>query len=95
MLFGLCAYGCVRMRLAPFAVLLGLAGTVFLVPAVAVLASGPFWFFLKVGVVFYVLVWFRATWPRYRYDQLMDLGWKRLIPLGLGTLLANAIVGML
>lgn len=94
-LFGLCAYGCVRMRLAPFAVLLGLAGVVFLVPAVAVLASGPFWFFLKVGVVFYVLVWFRATWPRYRYDQLMDLGWKRLIPLGLGTLLANAIVGML
>jgi hypothetical protein len=36
----------------------------------------------------------RATWPRYRYDQLMNLGWKRLIPLGMAAVLANAVVGM-
>jgi NADH-quinone oxidoreductase subunit H len=40
-------------------------------------------------------VWFRASWPRLRYDQLMDLSWKRLIPLALGLLLANAVVGMI
>jgi len=39
--------------------------------------------------------WFRGTFPRYRYDQLMDIGWKRLIPLGLGTVAVNAVLGML
>jgi NADH-quinone oxidoreductase subunit H len=37
----------------------------------------------------------RATWPRLRYDQLMNLGWKRLIPLGMAAVLVNAVVGML
>lgn len=94
-LFAISAWGCVRMKLVPFAALLGLMGTAFLVPNVAALLSGPFWFFFKLSVVFYVLIWFRATWPRLRYDQLMDIGWKRLIPLGLGSLLINALLGML
>jgi NADH-quinone oxidoreductase subunit H len=93
-LMALSAYGCWRMRLWPFTALLGLMGGAFLVPAVAAALSGAFWFCFKISVVFYVLIWFRASWPRLRYDQLMDIGWKRLIPLALGSLLVNAILGM-
>ena len=48
---------------------------------------GVAWFVLKLVAVLYVFVWTRASVPRVRYDQLMDLGWKALIPLSLGWLL--------
>jgi NADH-quinone oxidoreductase subunit H len=53
----------------------------------------PFvWFFLKVLVFLFLFVSFRATLPRLRYDQLMDLGWKLLIPLALGWFLVLTVV---
>jgi NADH-quinone oxidoreductase subunit H len=48
------------------------------------------WFTLKVGAVLYVLIWIRATLPRFRYDRLMGFGWKVLIPTGLLWLLVTA-----
>jgi NADH-quinone oxidoreductase subunit H len=44
---------------------------------------GPIWFFLKIAFVLFVYIWARATLPRYRYDQLMRLGWKVFLPASL------------
>jgi len=51
-----------------------------------------FWFFLKLLVFLFCYVWLRASVPRFRYDQLMDLGWKRLIPAALFWLLLIAAI---
>ncbi len=52
---------------------------------------GIFWLFFKMAFVLFVLLWFRATFPRYRYDQIMRLGWKVFIPL---TIIWLVFVGL-
>lgn len=49
------------------------------------------WFLLKTYVVVFIFFWIRATLPRLRYDQLMSLGWKRLIPTALGWIIVSSI----
>ena len=44
---------------------------------------GPIWFALKIAAILFIFLWVRATFPRYRYDQLMRLGWKVFLPLSL------------
>ncbi len=52
---------------------------------------GIVWFFLKTAFFIYLYFWLRATMPRYRYDQLMQLGWKVLIPVSIFWLFVVAI----
>ena len=54
-----------------------------------------YWFVLKVAVFMYLFIWYRATWPRYRFDQLMRIGWKVMLPISLGVLIVTAFVGVL
>jgi NADH-quinone oxidoreductase subunit H len=43
----------------------------------------------------YLFIWYRATWPRYRFDQLMKIGWKVMLPISLGVLMLTALVGVI
>ncbi len=53
---------------------------------------GPVWFVLKICFCLFVFIWVRATFPRYRYDQLMRLGWKVFLPFSLAWLVLTAAV---
>jgi NADH-quinone oxidoreductase subunit H len=53
---------------------------------------GIFWFFAKVSIFLFFFLWIRATFPRYRYDQIMRLGWKVFIPI---TLVWIVVLGLL
>jgi NADH-quinone oxidoreductase subunit H len=69
-------------------------------PNVGVLAflsvvPGWIWFLLKTFVFLYVFIWIRATLPRYRYDQLMRLGWKVLIPIAIANVIVTAALKVL
>jgi NADH-quinone oxidoreductase subunit H len=66
-------------------------------PNVAALAfldviPGVLWFLAKVIVFLYFYLWFRASWPRYRYDQLMKVGWQYLLPLSMANVIVTAVV---
>jgi NADH-quinone oxidoreductase subunit H len=53
---------------------------------------GYIWFLLKVSVLLFTFLWVRATLPRYRYDQLMQLGWKLFLPLSLAWIIITSSV---
>ncbi|TAK53519.1 MAG: NADH-quinone oxidoreductase subunit NuoH [Gammaproteobacteria bacterium] len=57
--------------------------------------SGFHWLFLKTGFFLFVFLWVRATFPRYRYDQIMRLGWKVLIPVTLVWIAVEALLAWL
>ncbi len=97
-----------RIGLAVFAALLGFIALLLLVIAVAGRSADMsvaarfregidyvYWFLLKVAVFIYLFIWYRATWPRYRFDQLMKIGWKVMLPISLGVLIVTAIVGVI
>ena len=71
------------------------AGLLFMIPAVNAHSIGVFWFLTKVAFIVYLLIWFRGTFPRFRYDQLMNIGWKVMIPVGMGAIVVNAMLGMI
>jgi NADH-quinone oxidoreductase subunit H len=98
-----CFLGTVRMPkllrvqaigLAVFGALLALLGLVMLLPGVRERVQDIFWFVAKVACFMYLYIWYRGTFPRYRFDQLMKVGWKVLLPIGLGVLILTAVVGM-
>jgi NADH-quinone oxidoreductase subunit H len=73
--------------------LLVIAG-LFAIPMVNNAVMGLFWFLFKVACIIYLMIWFRGTFPRFRYDQLMNIGWKVAIPVGMAAVLINAVIGM-
>src|SRR5450432_4513774 len=81
--------------LAVFGVVLGVIGLAMFVPAVRDRVGDIFWFSAKVAGFMYLYIWYRGTFPRYRFDQLMKVGWKVLLPMGIGVLVLTAIAGIL
>jgi len=82
------------ISLGVVAVLLALLGLFLLLPGVRERVQDIFWFVAKVACFMYMYIWYRGTFPRYRFDQLMKVGWKVLLPIGLGVLILTAVVGM-
>jgi NADH-quinone oxidoreductase subunit H len=81
--------------LAGFGVALALIGLVLFYPPVSLWVQDIFWFSAKVAGFMYMYIWYRGTFPRYRFDQLMQMGWKVLLPMGLGVLILTAGVALL
>ncbi len=82
------------LGLAAFGALLGVVGLILFIPPVASRVMDVYWFAIKVAVFMYLYIWYRATWPRYRFDQLMRVGWKVLLPISLGALIVTAVLGV-
>jgi NADH-quinone oxidoreductase subunit H len=76
------------------ALLLIVVAAVFAIPAINAPVSQLFWFLFKVSTIIYTMIWFRGTFPRFRYDQLMNIGWKIAIPVGMAAVVINAVLGM-
>ena len=90
-----------KMFMAAVGLLCALVALILLVPLVAPSGSlladakpgihGAFWFLLKVSAYIYVFMWLRFTFPRYRFDQLMKLGWQFLLPLSIVNVAGIAV----
>jgi len=105
-LAGMCFYSTARMPkhpyfrvqtigLASFGVVLALIGLALFIPQVSLRIQDIYWFCMKVAAFMYLYIWYRGTFPRYRFDQLMKVGWKVLLPMGLGVLILTASVALM
>jgi NADH-quinone oxidoreductase subunit H len=83
------------LGLGAFGAVLGLIGLILFVPGVRDRVGDIYWFCAKVAGFMYLYIWYRGTFPRYRFDQLMKVGWKILLPMGLGLLILTATAGFL
>jgi len=103
-LAAICFYNAARMPrhpyfriqtlgLAGFGALLGLIGLILFIPQASVRIQDIYWFTAKVAAFMYLYIWYRGTFPRYRFDQLMKVGWKILLPTGLAVLILTAVMG--
>ena len=80
--------------LGAFGAVFVLIGLILLVPGVRERVQDVYWFILKIAVFMYLYIWYRGTFPRYRFDQLMKVGWKVLLPMGIGVLMLTGFVGL-
>ena len=83
------------LGLAGFGGVLLLIAVVLFIPPVSHAIQDIYWFTFKVAVFMYLYIWYRGTFPRYRFDQLMKMGWKVLLPLGIAVLILTAVAGIL
>jgi NADH-quinone oxidoreductase subunit H len=72
-----------------------MVGALFASDSVRLGIHGAFWFLAKVGAYLYAFLWIRFTFPRYRFDQLMRLGWRFLIPLALVNVIGVGVAVVL
>jgi NADH-quinone oxidoreductase subunit H len=80
-----------RLVLPAVGIVITILGIIFVVfPNVNEFIQGPFWFLGKIFCFLFVYVWMRGTLPRFRYDQLMNFGWKLLLPVSLANVVITA-----
>lgn len=80
-----------KVELVVLGVVLASAGGLTATPFAINFVQGPFWFLTKVLVFLFIYVWVRGTLPRFRYDQLMAIGWKLLLPVSLANVLFTSL----
>jgi NADH-quinone oxidoreductase subunit H len=78
------------LGLGAFGAVLGFIGLILFLPPVRDRVGDIYWFTVKVAAFMYLYIWYRGTFPRYRFDQLMKVGWKVLLPMGLVLLILTA-----
>lgn len=98
----LCFLGAVREKrsiekagMGALGVICFLLAALFCLPPVLSFVKGLFWFLAKVALALYLFIWIRFTLPRYRYDQLMNIGWRWMIPLAIVNVIVTGLVMVL
>ncbi|MBI3664709.1 MAG: NADH-quinone oxidoreductase subunit H, partial [Acidobacteria bacterium] len=81
-----------RKSMQVFGVIAVAAGAGFLLPGVREALAPLFWFVGKSGFLLFLYIWVRGTLPRFRYDQLMNFGWKFLFPVAVANVLVTGLL---